>query len=133
MNPGTPLPWEPDDQWDENGETAYLSGFGPQTQIVLDVHPQDDWTDQDGVFYPGVSKTEAEHNLLYAVTAANLHPRLLDTLHSAVLQLEAVPEDVPGWMQRTHLCRRARELAAEAGEAWAMGNGETPDSGSEDQ
>lgn len=62
-----------------------------------------------------------------------LYPRLLDTLHSAVLQLEAVPEDVPGWMQRTHLCRRARELAAEAGEAWAMGNEETPDSGSEDQ
>ena len=57
-----------------------------------------------------------------------LHPRLLDALRSTVRQLEAVPEDVPGWMQRTMLCRRARELAKEAGETWAMGNGETLDS-----
>lgn len=81
----------------------------------------------DGSFHDGTPRTEATD---IADTLA-LHPRLLDTLRSAVLQLEAVPEDVPGWMQRTHLCRRARELATEAGETWAMGNGETPDSGGE--
>ena len=56
-----------------------------------------------------------------------LYQRLVDTLRAAVLQLEAVDRDhpdTPGWMQRTMVCRRARELAKEAGETWAMGNGE---------
>ena len=69
-------------------------------------------------------KDVAETLTAYAARA-ELYPRLLDTLRRAVRQLEAVPEDVPGWTQRTHLCRQARELAKEAGETWAMGNGET--------
>lgn len=75
-------------------------------------------------------KDVAETLTAYAARA-ELYPRLLGTLCRAVRQLEAVPEDVPGWMQRTHLCRQARELATEAGETWAMGNGQTLDSGGE--
>lgn len=71
-----------------------------------------------------------------------LYQRLVDALRAAVVQLEAVDRehpDTPGWMPRTHLCRRARGLLAEAGEPMEpmrddpgsdpVGNGKTLDFG----
>ncbi len=105
MKPATELPWEIDGAEITDGihEVARVPAHGPSNFRRQDLE--------------------------YIVHAANLYPRLLDALRSTVRQLEAVPEDVPGWMQRTMLCRRARELAKEAGETWAMGNGETTDLG----
>ena len=125
MKPGTPLPWawKVPKPWDAK-DTPHRRLYDARGDEVLR-----EWAD----FADDAGIDVSDQNAAYITHAANLHPRLLDTLRSAVLQLEAVPEDVPGWMQRTHLCRQARELATEAGETWAMGNGQTLDSGGEGQ
>jgi len=117
VKPATPLPWK---------VAIHPNSGRPSGDII-----EPDGTEVATTWAhanKGIRAAERDQNAAYITHAANLHPRLLDTLRSTVRQLEAVPEDVPGWMQRTMLCRRARELAKEAGEEWAMGNGETPDS-----
>ena len=120
MKPGTPLPWawKVPKPWDAK-DTPHRRLYDARGDEVLR-----EWAD----FADDAGIDVSDQNAAYIVTAANLHPRLFEALRSTVRQLEAVTEDVPGWMQRTMLCRRARELAKEAGETWAMGNGETLDS-----